>query len=209
MSQIFLTSSLPTTLRSMLAKFTIPISKINVAFISTAAEYEKGDNTWLRDSFNKFEELGIRAQEYTLTNKNYKQLQSDLLGYNFFHLSGGNSFYLLNKIKSSGFDRYIKERLKEGAIYSGESAGAVVAGNNTEHILKLEGQLDFIVNDFSGIGLVDCSVLPHWGRDDFKEIYKSAFDDIYNCTEKIVCLREEQFVYVEDNSIKIENVKFF
>lgn len=76
-------------------------------------------------------------------------------------------------------------------------------------ILKLEGQLDFIVNDFSGIGLVDCSVLPHWGRDDFKEIYKSAFDDIYNCTEKIVCLREEQFVYVEDNSIKIENVKFF
>ena len=46
-------------------------------------------------------------------------------------VTGGNTFYLWHWMKRSGVDELIKQRvLEQGAVYVGQSAGAIVAGSS-------------------------------------------------------------------------------
>lgn len=202
MSKIFLSSSISPHLFSIIAKTEIPTDKIKVAFISTAAEYETGDKPWLKESFQAFERHNLYIKDYTVAGKNYSQIKADLKEFNFFHLSGGNTFYLLDQIKKSGFDVFIKQKLTEGTVYSGESAGSVVAGPNIKPILKAEGKFDFIMDSYEGLNIVDFLVLPHWGSELFKDLYKEALDDIYFSNLKTVCLTEDQSIYINEGKIE-------
>lgn len=43
---------------------------------------------------------------------------------------GGNTFWLLHHMRRSGLDELVRKRVSEGALYVGQSAGAIVAGQS-------------------------------------------------------------------------------
>ena len=85
-------------------------SKLKVAFIDTAADvYNKTEADWLKADRDALIDVGFTVSDYSLTNKTKKQLVKDLSKFDIFFVSGGNTFYLLEKANQSEFVKLIKE----------------------------------------------------------------------------------------------------
>ena len=50
-----------------------------------------------------------------------------LKDYDVIYVQGGDPFYLLEQVKLSGFDKVVKDLVKQGTIYIGVSAGSYIA----------------------------------------------------------------------------------
>ena len=95
-------------------------------------------------------------------------------------MMGGNTFYLLNKIRESKFDLKLKEAINNGIIYVGSSAGSIILGNTIELALPFDKN-DVNVTDYTGLKLIDGIVVPHANRkQEFIEEKRKQFcDKIY------------------------------
>ena len=92
--------------------------------------------------------------------------QRKLLLSNILVISGGNTFTLLHNLQKSGLDKTIGEfTRKSDFVLAGFSAGAIVLTpsidvsslpNFDENLVELE--------DFSGLGVVDFEVFPHYNE---------------------------------------------
>ena len=76
---------------------------------------------------------------------------------------GGNTFYLLNKLRENNWIVKINEAINNGVIYIGSSAGSEVLGNSIETAL---GYDDNKVNmsNFTGLKIVNGLIIPHANR---------------------------------------------
>src|SRR3972149_3877602 len=70
--------------------------------IDTAAEPEEGDKQWLKDDRKSLENLGFQVSDFTLTDKKYGEVKQVLEEMDVIFVSGGNTFYLLEKIQLTG-----------------------------------------------------------------------------------------------------------
>ena len=71
-------------------------------------------------------------------------------------ISGGNTFYLLQELKRKNLISYLKERIENGLLYIGESAGSVITGPNIEYAsLADDKTLAKELSDYTGMNLID------------------------------------------------------
>lgn len=209
MQRLFLTSSGSAVARDIAKTIGKRARGMRLAFIKTAAEAEKEDEGWLRKDRSSLSDAGFKVFDYTLTGKNAHQLEKDLSSIDGVFLEGGNQFYLLQRIQQSGFAPIIQELVKKGVIYIGSSAGSQVAGPDLyptyrpEYIKKAP-----LLKGYKGLGLVDFVVFPHWGSDNFKDLYVTyRMVHAYTTKHKIILLTDNQYVRVEGDMYKIEEVK--
>ncbi len=178
------------------------LSKLRLAYISTAADpYE---NKWFIDEDRKrLQELHIPYFEIDIKNKKRNSLRKELGNCDAVFISGGNSFYLLQKSLESGFDEVIKELIGEGVIYIGASAGACIAGPSLEPIQTLDDP-DKALNlkSFDAFGLIDFVVLPHFGKEKYLPKYAAILDK-YQQKYKLVKLTDNQAIIVENEKWKV------
>lgn len=210
MKKIFLTSAVSFVAHDIPRWLEKSASKYNLIFIPTAAEVEEGDLWWLRDDRKALVDAGFNVFEFTLTNKKPDEVKDVLNKADIICVGGGNTFYLLEKIKESGFDKLVKEEvLKKGKPYIGCSAGSWVAGPNIE----LSKTLDYFkfapnLKNYDAINLVDFVIMPHWGSEDFKDSYmKEKLIAAYNEKYKLILLNNFQYVRVVGDMYEIINVK--
>ena len=78
-------------------------------------------------------------------------------------MMGGNTFYLLDVIRKTGFDKIIVDFINKGKIYIGSSAGSEILGNSIDVALGYdENNVNMI--DFTGLKIVDALIVPHSNR---------------------------------------------
>ena len=95
------------------------------------------------------------------------------------YISGGNTFYLLNELRKSRVWQAIKNAVKAGKIYIGESAGAVVAAPDTRYATPMD-ENSVNVSDFTGLNLVDFFIVPHFGCEPFVEAARETMKKFGN-----------------------------
>ena len=78
------------------------IEKVKVLYITTAIDGEDGsDTSWIEEEFQTILDLGIIKENV----KEYKMdYDIDLSLYDMIYMMGGNTFYLLKKIRDTKFD---------------------------------------------------------------------------------------------------------
>ncbi len=171
-------------------------------YITTAAEGEEGDKTWLDDDRNALQKIGLESTDYTVTGKTQEDFAKDFKDIQYILVSGGNVFYLLEKAQQSGFISFISQYMRDNdVVYCGSSAGAAVAGADIYPLQALDDPKkapDLKGN--KGFGFVDLCLLPHWGSENFKDRYLNgglvhAYGDKY----KLVLLTNNQFLHVDEN----------
>lgn len=206
---ILLTSTTHHVIGNLFERFLKDSEPRSVVFIETAAEIEDGDKQWLEDDFNSWITVGLDVTRYTITGKTAEELERDLSNYDILYVSGGNTFYLLQEMQKSGADKVILKLVGAGKHYVGTSAGSVVAGPDISIIKNLDDEtIAPELQNYSGLGLTDIVVLPHWGSIHFKESYfNRGFEWSYaNPIHKIVLLTDNQYIHCrEDGSIKIHD----
>lgn len=207
MQKLILTSSVSSVASDLPRHFGKNVSDIRVAFISTAAEVEEGDLWWLRQDRDALVDLGFKEVfDYTITGKSYEDLVQDLGTADVLFVSGGNSFYLLQEMRKSGFDRLMDELVTRGEkIYVGCSAGSVVVSSEIDIIRHLDdpGQAPEL-HITKGLGLVNFLILPHWGLEHFKEGYRKMMEYSYIEPQvPMILLTNAQYVLVEGDTFRI------
>ncbi len=208
MKRLFLTSSVSYVARDIAKKIN-GLKGMKLVFINTPAELEKEDLSWQDNDRNSLVDIGFDVFDYTITGKSKEQIKKDLANSDVIYISGGNQFYLLQRIQESGCAQVIKDYVNGGKIYIGTSAGSMIAGPNQyvgyrpdlmEGVKKLKG--------YQGLGLVDFIIFPHWGSEDFKEKYLGfRMKHSYTEKDKIILLTNYQYVKVEEDIYKIIDVR--
>jgi len=205
--KLFLTSSNNFVTSDFVKHLDRKPSGMKLTFIPTASEVEKGDLQWLKDDRQTLVDAGFQVTDFTLTNKKSYEVSEMLDKTDFVFVSGGNTFYLLQEMRKSGFDKLIIPFLKKGGLYGGSSAGSVVTGPDISIIELLDDPaLAPELQDYKGLGLTDVSVFPHWGSEHFHKRYEKVMQSGYKKGLKIILLTDDQYLLCEDNMYTIESI---
>jgi dipeptidase E len=207
MSQLILTSSNNYVTNDFVKYLPKDPRQMNLIFIPTAAEVEPGDKKWLAADRQALKDAGFSVRDYSLTNQSPSEVQKNLAGADMIFVSGGNTFFLLQEMKKSGFGQLMPELLKLGVIYGGSSAGSIVAGPDIE----LSGMVDdpSLAPDLpntQGLNLTDVVIIPHWGSDTFKKSMLARMEMAYRKGHKIIVLTDDQYVLVENGRYEIKSI---
>lgn len=187
---------------------TIPYRDLRLVYIPTAADpYE--DKWFIEEDRKRFRQMGIRFQELDIKGKTSEELLRVLRPAHAVFVSGGNTFYLLEKARESGFDTVIRKVVNDGVIYIGGSAGAVIAGPTIEPVSRLDDpSVVPHLTSFDGFNLVDFVVLPHYGKEKDKAKYEAIMDEFGKKNLKLLPLRDDQAVIVDDHGYRVVKAEY-
>jgi len=181
-------------------------SDIKMLFISTAGNpYD--DVWWIDKDREVLEDMGFVITEADLIKTDAPKLEKLVKDSDIVYVAGGNTFYLLHHIRTSGFDNIIQEYVNNGGLYAGASAGALVAGVDIGPISSMdepEAAPDLISTE--GLGFVDIIPVPHYDMKDRTEPI-DAIRKEYGSSYEIVLMTDDQAVLVEGNNWKLVESK--
>ncbi len=207
MKKLFLTSSINFVAKDI-AKH-IKTEGLKLVFVKTAAEVEESEPGWLGDDRKALQDIGFQITDYTVTNKTAGEIEKEISDFDAIFISGGNTFYLLEKFQESGAIKVVNDFVECGKIYLSSSAGSSVAGPDISMAMGFDDENEAPnLKDRNGLGLVDFVVVPHWGADDSKKEYldQNQMEKLYGSTDKLVLLNNKQYIRVEEDMYQIISV---
>lgn len=172
----------------------------SIAFIPTAADPEE-DKSFVSWTTDQIEAAGFCWYEVDLKGENAESLKKKLAPADIIMVNGGNTFYLLDQARKSGFVDIIGNLLDGGKLYFGISAGSYLACPTIEAAKwKHLGDLDVVGSkDLSALGLVDFLIVAHYEEKYWMDVNKGA------ATTKlqVVTLTNNQAILIDGSHIGI------
>lgn len=171
-----------------------------IAFIPTACDPEL-DKSYVKWTTDQIEAAGFPWYEVDLKSENAHTLRSKLTPADIIMVNGGNTFYLLDQARKSGFVDILRELLDGDKLYFGISAGSYLVCPNIE-AAKWKGLDDENVvkmTDYSACGLVDFLIVAHYA-----DKWQSSLESGLATTNfPVVALTDQQAVMVDGEKIKV------
>lgn len=137
----------------------------------------------------------------------------DFNNYSLIYIGGGNTYKLLNGIKTTHTYDKLKEYIQNDGIVYGSSAGAVIFGKDI-NIIEVMDNNDIGIKDTSGFDYLNgISLFVHYtnyrskySEEENKKLMKKYTDFIVNYTqknEKIIAFPEEDTIFFDGKNIKV------
>lgn len=136
-----------------------PADQLSVVIVTTASAEWKEKNKHAILARKSLEEMGFMKVifldiEFEDPNK--------LKEFDVIYISGGNPFYLLDKLRKTSADDIIKG-CAEKAVLVGISGGGVVLGPDISIVDYFDAKLNtFGIRDLTGLHLTDIIMYPHY-----------------------------------------------
>ena len=145
-----------------------------LVLVATAADPEP--DKWFVDKDRaRLRELGFTVEDVSLKNETEHSLSEIFKNTDIVFIEGGNTFYLLDLVRKSGFDKAIKLFLERGGIYVGVSAGSIIAGPTIETAAWKYADKNIVgLADLAGLGLVNFLISPHYDRETAAAVREAA-----------------------------------
>lgn len=174
-----------------------PVSQIKIIFVPTASRSEE-ELKYVDESKKELLDLGVLENNIKTLNLDKPVLFQEVEDFDVIYVCGGNTFYLLNKVRETGFDKVIIEFAKTDKLYFGVSAGSILVCPNID-IASPFDENDVNLTDLTGLNLTDVIVSPH-----YKDEEKTIIDDFKKKSQyKVVPLTDSQALLVLDGETKI------
>src|SRR5260221_2822658 len=156
-----------------------PAKEISVAFVPTAANFERGDKSWLINDLVRFKDGGFKSVDVIDISALEKEKwlegfkKADVL---FF--GGGNTFHLMYWVEKSGLKELLPDLLKT-KVYGGISAGSCIAGPKVlTFVQELFPDEENEHNVVDGLNLVPFHVVPHLNSKWFKGLREEKIREL-------------------------------
>ncbi len=150
-----------------------PASKIKVIFVPTASEAESYKD-YIEEDRKNLLKLGIKEANIKTLFLDHKIDYTEIENYDVIHICGGNTFYLLKKVRESGFDKIIKKFLSKGKVYFSISAGSYIACPTIEAAGWKPSDINVVgLKDLTALNLVPFLITAHY-IPKYKEIIDKA-----------------------------------
>lgn len=184
---------------------------LKTVFINTPVEGDdQSDLSWVEEERVELNKNNFITFDYSITGKNLSQINIDLKDLDVIYISGGNEFYLKEKSNESHFEEFVRNFVDKGGLYIGTSCGSIIAGSDMTPLLKLsDHEVLSKPIDSVGYGLVDFTILPHWGSDDFRDrwLNEDSFNYMFQSKTKIIALSNDEYVEVKDDKYRIVDIR--
>jgi dipeptidase E len=146
--------------------------EMSFALIENAADIIPNRNDWLGGFRDMLKGNGYQLERIDLQKWCGKEekLKLKLATKDVIWLGGGHTYYLRWILRQSHADIIIRDLVRQGTIYAGWSAGAVVAGPTTQYFDKMGDDPNMcpqLINE--GLNLTNYVVVPHMDNKDFYE----------------------------------------
>ncbi len=177
-----------------------PVSQVKIIFVPTASRSEE-ELKYVDESKKELLDLGIPENNIKTLNLDKPVSFQDVEGFDVIYVCGGNTFYLLKKVRETGFDKVIIEFAKTDKLYLGVSAGSILvnpdistAGTGLE-----PDENDVGLTDLTGLNLTDVLVSPHYCEEE-----KLIIDEFKKKSQyKVIPLTDNQALLIIDGETKI------
>lgn len=154
-------------------------SEVRVGFIPTAANVEPYGKDWVIAQFGQLQRYGFYQIDIVDIAADGVDWRRRLASVDMLWLSGGNTFYLLDQVRKTGFDKWLAENInrktskpdksKKGSTFLPETDEKVYVGSSASTILVTptikiaEGADENVpgIKDLTGLGLVDFEINVH------------------------------------------------
>lgn len=150
-------------------------SGTRLLFVPTAA-FGEG---WLPDDeshVDPFRRMGFDVERFDLQARERDETAAALERSSAVYVCGGNTFFLVDQMRRSGFFDLVKEKVAGGMLYIGSSAGSVAACPDIGYAETLDDRSRASLENDEGLGLVDFDVLPHLDHPDFGERVRTLYE---------------------------------
>ncbi len=202
---LYLTSAASKTLDNLIKFLPKNPNSMKVAFIPTAGDIYK-DTPWIEGDKSKLVELGFQVKVVDIKNQTLENLKTEFDGIDIIFVAGGNTIYLLEQMQKSNCLSLIREKVLNGTIYIGSSAGSLLAGPNIE-IEKDEDDKDYDVEleSYEALNLVDFIIMPHANNEAYIPLIQKIIDK-YKNKYSFKIIKDNQAIAVNDKEIKLIEV---
>lgn len=205
MKRLFLSSYFAFVADLLLPLLPKPPREMKLAFIPTAAD-PYAVKPWFYGDKMKLKLMGFQMKDVDLKNKTQEQLESELSGMDAIFVSGGNTYYLLDKVMKSGFDRVVKGLVEKGTVYIGSSAGSALACPTIEHIDDFDDKSIVTLDTYEGLHLTDTLLLPHYGEAKYEQKFATIVKKWSGKGHELLLLRNSEVLVVTDDKEEVLSV---
>lgn len=197
---IYLTSKASRVMPKIVKMLDRSAKELKLAFIPTAGDPYGDDKPWMDADRAMLEKLGFQVEDFDLKNKTEDETQKTLSNFDVIFVAGGNTFYLLNEARKSGFDKVAPELVKAGKIYIGSSAGSYIACPTIEAADWKHADRNIVnLKDWTALNLVDFIITAH-----YTDKWKEAVEKGKKSTKyKVITLTDEQFIVSDEKNFEI------
>ena len=204
---MILTSSLYESIELVKKFLDKNIESKKILFIPTATnvdEYKK----YIHLTQKVFEDFGYEVENFDVSIFSEEIAKEKLSEAKTVFIFGGNTFYLLQELKRKNLTSYLKERIENGLLYIGESAGSVIATPNIEYASIVDDKtLATELNDYTGLNLVDFYIVPHFEEEPFVESSRKTVE-LYKDKLDLKLINNKEAILVENNNFRIVKEKY-
>ena len=194
--KLFLTSYLAGT-KELVQNFLTQNDVQKILFIPTAAHVEEYRD-YVDEGIAALKENGYDVTVLDIATAPHNKSMQAIKNCTCLCISGGNTFYLLQELKRNDLLDLIKQRVRNGTPYIGESAGAIIACPDISYNQIMDDKtVATELTNYSGMELVDYYVLPHNGEFPFVETTAQTIK-VYGEKINLVPLNNSQAIIVEN-----------
>jgi dipeptidase E len=171
------------------------INTISVSFVTTAANPEK-EKSWMYRDMKFVNKLFKNVEIFDIEKMSLKEMKSEFKSREILWINGGNTSYLMKKVRKSGLENILPEILSK-TIYVGSSAGSMIWSKSLEIAEWYPGGSEPNASQVSGMGLLDFQIFPHYDESMLELIKEKKKQD-----EEYWLLKNTQAISYKDGIIK-------
>lgn len=172
-------------------------------FIPTAGDpYDNKD--FIEADKLALEKYGLDVVKIDVKNKDEEEIRKAIDGADVILVAGGDTFYLMEKLKESGADKVIKEFIEKGGVYIGSSAGSIVCCPTIEGAEEFDDpSLAPELDNFDGMGVFKDVIIPHTHKEKYFERVKRATRRLESKGYKVHPLTDDDVLFFDGGSCAI------
>lgn len=180
---------------------------IKLALIENAADVYDDDSTdWVDENREAIKACGYQVEIVDLRKYRVdpRGLEETLSEKDAIWLGGGNTYYLRWILKDTGADKIIVDLIKQGKVYGGGSAGAIVAGPTLKYFEDADDPNDSPEVILDGLHLTETVVVPHVGNEKYGDVMAKIEPLLQAEGFNTIAITDEQaWVFNEDKDMII------
>lgn len=172
---------------------------VRMVFISTAGNPDK-DVWWIDKDRDVLRKMGFYYSELDIAGKAPEGLIDSLKDVDVVYVAGGYTYYLLEQIRNTGFDKLLDAFIKDGGLYVGASAGALITGPDIEPCSSIDNpSYGPSLKSSRGLGYINIVPMPHYDmteRNTEVDNIVGQYEDRY----QIVPITDDEAIVSDGNS---------
>lgn len=169
--------------------------ELKILFIPTASRTEE-EKVFVKKSFDELLSVGVKPNNIFWFNADDISTHLNNTEIDCIYVCGGNTFYLLKKLKEINYFFKIKQWVNEGLFYVGTSAGSVIASSDINYILCMDTN-DCQLKDTTGFSFLSSSLIPH-----YTDEFSSAVDLLINKGLEVITISDNQAIVIQGDKIE-------